>query len=103
MTAAQSLMLALALVVANLPFATRRILLLGPVPGAGKDKSLLWRLVELLLGYILLGLLAATFETSAYGAVYSQGWQFFAVTVCLFLVFAYPGFVLRHLWHRRKG
>ena len=105
MTAAQTLILVLALVAANLPFASRRIFFFGPQPGtaAGQDKSLAWRLAELIVLYLIVGAVAALFESRAYGSVYPQGWQFYAVTACLFAVFAYPGFVLRYLWHRRKG
>ena len=105
MTAAQALIVVLALIAANLPFATPRIFFIGPKPalGSGEDKSLAWRLAELISLYLLVGTIAALFESRAYGGVYPQGWQFYAVTACLFAVFAYPGFVLRYLWHRRKG
>lgn len=36
------------------------------------------------------------------GNVFSQGWEFYAITACLFLVLAFPGFVFRYL-HRRHG
>ena len=68
--------------------------------GANGDKSLAWRLAAL---YLLLGLVAALFETQAYGELHAQGRQFYAVTTCLFIVFAYPGFVARYLWRRHKG
>jgi hypothetical protein len=32
---------------------------------------------------------------------HSQNWEFYAVTACLFLVFAFPGFTYRYLWRRR--
>ena len=41
----------------------------------------------------------STSESRA-GPVYRQRWEFYAVTVCLFLVFAYPGFIYRYLWRR---
>ena len=103
MTAAQTLIVILALAVANLPFATRRIFFLGPAPAAGADKALAWRLAELVVLYLLLGAAAALFESHSYGSIYPQGWQFYAVTACLFIVFAYPGCVVRYLWHRRTG
>ncbi len=103
MTAAQALIVTLSLVAANLPFVTRRIFFVGPSPGTGGDKSLVWRLAELFVLYLLLGLAAALFESQAYGGRYPQGWQFYATTACLFVVFAYPGFVVRYLWRRQKG
>jgi hypothetical protein len=30
------------------------------------------------------------------GEIYSQDWEFYAVALCLFLVFALPGFIYRH-------
>jgi hypothetical protein len=29
-----------------------------------------------------------------------QGWQFYATTGALFIVFAFPGFVWRYLWRK---
>ena len=101
MNSAQTFIVVLALLAANLPFATRRIFFFGPATVA--DKSLVWRLAELFVLYVLLGLAAAFFESRSYGSVYVQGWQFYAITACLFIVLAYPGFVVRYLWHRRKG
>jgi hypothetical protein len=43
--------------------------------------------------------IARLLESNA-GNAFSQGWQFYAVTVCLFLVLAFPGFIFRYL--RRK-
>jgi hypothetical protein len=34
------------------------------------------------------------------GTPQHQGWEFYAVTGCLFIVMAYPGFVYRYLWRR---
>lgn len=103
MTAAQILIVALALIAANLPFATRRIFFLGPFPAGKPDKSLTWRVIELVAMFLLVGAIAAIFESRSYGGVYPQDWQFYAINTCLFIVFAYPGFVVRYLWHRRKG
>ena len=110
MTAAQTLIVVLALLAANLPFATRRIFFFGPKPVQASgddsnlgDKSLAWRLLELIVLYLLVGMTALLFESRAYGSAYPQGWQFYAVTACLFIVFAYPGFLMRYLWHQRKG
>ncbi|MBP6901339.1 MAG: DUF2818 family protein [Burkholderiaceae bacterium] len=81
---------------ANWPFLTERLLLVGPLrPG----KALGWRLLELLLvsgGVIALGLLIE----SRIGQRHPQGWQFYAVALCLMLTFAFPGFVWRYL---RRG
>jgi len=58
-------------------------------------------LIELLVLYAIIGLIAYLLE-SRIGGVFTQGWEFFAVTGCLFLVFAYPGFVVRYLRKRHR-
>ncbi len=102
MTLAQTLIVILALLAANLPFITRRIFFVFPAVNAEADKSLGWRLLELIALYLLVGGCAMLLESRSYGGIYPQGWGFYAVTFCLFLVFAYPGFVLRYLWRHRK-
>lgn len=59
-------------------------------------KSLWMRLLELLVLYAVVGAIAWFFENSI-GNAFPQGWEFYAVTGCLFLVLAYPGYVLRYL------
>jgi hypothetical protein len=96
-TVAVLLVIGLALVAANLPFVFERVLLVLRPPAAGKP---FWfRLVELLVWYAAVGLLAYGLE-SRLGNAFPQRWEFFAITVCLFLVFAYPGFVYRYLRRR---
>ena len=102
MTYAQTLVLLVALMAANLPFVTRRVFFFLPAAG-GADKALVWRLLELIALYFVVGGLALFFESRAYGGAYPQGWEFYAVTFCLFVVFAYPGFVLRYLWRFRQN
>lgn len=83
---------------ANLPFLSeRRFLVLAP---KREFKSFGMRLVELVVLYFVVGLLAFLIERNI-GSVQQQGWEFYAVTVCLFLVFAYPGYVYRYFWRRR--
>jgi hypothetical protein len=100
MTAAQIFLVIAGLLAANLPFLTQRSF--AGIPCRKSDKPFWLRLIELLVLYLLLGALAAWFESSAYGAVYPQNWEFYAITFCLFLVLAYPGFVYRYLWQRRQ-
>ena len=90
-------LLVLALLAANLPFVTQRLLVLGPRRTA---KSLGWRLLELLLLYLLVGGLGLWMENHA-GQVAPQGWEFYAVTGTMFLTLAFPGFVYRYLMQRR--
>ena len=65
-----------------------------PVPGG--HKNLAWRVLELLLGYAIVGAIGMAMER-ALGQNQAQGWEFYAVTGALFLTFAFPGFVYRYL------
>lgn len=87
-----------ALVAANFPFITERRFLLLPPPAAAR-KSLLVHVLELLLMYSLTGAAGLVLEQHS-GQIYPQGWEFYAVTVALFLTLAFPGFVYRYLLHR---
>ncbi len=91
--------LLLALLAANLPFFTERILLVGPrrVP-----KALAWRALELLLLWgITMGL--GLFLEARLGQRHAQGWEFYAAFGFLFVTFAFPGFVWRYLRKSRDG
>jgi hypothetical protein len=89
----------LAAVAANLPFATAR--LMGVIP-LKRPKTLPVRLVELLAFYLLVGGVGLALEQRA-GRIAAQGWEFYAVTGALFLTLAFPGFVWRYLMKHRHG
>ena len=89
--------LLLAVIAANLPFFNER--LLSVIPLRRPVKSLWLRLAEMMLLYVLVGGVAYLLEARI-GNVFRQGWEFYAVTACLFLVFAFPGFVYRYLLKR---
>jgi hypothetical protein len=93
------LVILLAVLAANLPFFTERVF--GVLRWRGPTKPFWLRLLELLALYLLLGLIASLLE-SRLGNRFRQGWEFYAVTGCLFIVLAYPGFVHRYL-RRRQG
>ncbi|WP_300648399.1 DUF2818 family protein [Paenalcaligenes sp.] len=65
------------------------------------SKSFFARLLEVSVLYGLIGVLGIGFESSL-GNVFPQGWEFYAITYSLFLVLAYPGFVIRYLLKRRR-
>lgn len=89
----------LAAFAANMPFINERLFLVIPI---GRPIKPVWiRLLELTVLYGLVRVLAYLLEARA-GNAFSQHWEFYAVTICLFLVFAYPGFVLRYL-RKRHG
>jgi hypothetical protein len=92
------ILLAIAIAMANLPFLYERVFFVFK-PRGGKAKVMGWRLLELITLYFLVGGLARVLETQANGSVYAQNWEFYATTFCLFLVFAFPGFIYRYLWH----
>jgi hypothetical protein len=89
----------LAVIAANLPFFNERMFAVIPIGAMVKPFWL--RLVELGVLYALVGGLAYFLETRM-GNAFSQGWEFYAVTGCLFIVLAYPGFVFRYL-RKRHG
>ena len=96
-TGAIWLVILAALVAANLPFLNHRVALVGPV--ASPRKGLLIRLVELVVLYFLVGGFAMLLERRA-GQNAPQGWEFYAITVCMFLVLAFPGFIYRFFWKK---
>mgnify|MGYP000061179870 FL=1 len=91
------LLIALAVLAANLPFANQRILLVGPFRST---KSLAIRLAELVLLYFVVGAVGLALENHA-GQIAPQGWEFYAITGTMFLTLAFPGFVYRYLMHRK--
>ncbi|HWX01029.1 DUF2818 family protein [Collimonas sp.] len=92
----------LALLAANLPFFNERLFALLPVKFGGQAaaKPIWVRLLELFALYALVGLIARMLEANI-GNTFAQGWEFYAVTGCMFLVLAYPGYVLRYLKKHR--
>ena len=91
------LVLGVALVAANLPFVNERLLVVGP---RRAPKELAWRLLELLLLGAATLVLGFALEARI-GQRQPQGWEFYAALGCLFLTFAFPGFVWRYLRRRR--
>ena len=89
--------LLVAVLAANLPFFMPRIAGVIRV----ESKHVGWRLLELVVLFFLVGLLARFLEGRQM-PVHSQNWQFYATTAALFLVFAFPGFVYRYFWKKRR-
>jgi hypothetical protein len=109
------LVIAVALALANLPFLNENLFGFLPLPGAkpggwaheraGHDgprtKHFVLRLLELFVLYFVVGGLAYLLE-SRIGNVFTQTWEFYAISACTFVVLAFPGFVLRYLRKRRS-
>jgi hypothetical protein len=88
----------LAVLAANLPFFNERLFAIFPI---GKPVKPFWmRLAELLILYLIVCGIAYVLEARI-GNAFPQRWEFYAITVCLFIVLAYPGFVFRYLRKRR--
>ena len=90
-----SVLIVVFLVIANLPWISERVFLVYPLHG---NKSVLVRLIELMVLYIVSLLIAIAFELRFSGEIYPQGWEFFVTTFCLFLVLAVPGVIYRYQW-----
>ncbi|QKT02568.1 DUF2818 family protein [Ectothiorhodospiraceae bacterium 2226] len=84
----------IAIVAANLPWLSERIFFIKqPRDGV---KPFYVRLLEWFVLYFIVGAMALGLEQAATGQRYEQGWEFYVITACLFLVFAFPGFIYRY-------
>lgn len=88
------ILLLAAVIAANLPWLGERFFFFFNPPGG--IKRVWMRLLEWLVLYALIGLVAVGLEQKASGERYSQDWEFYVVSLCLFVVFAIPGFVYRY-------
>ncbi len=93
------LVIVLALVAANLPFVSNRFFLL--IPLKRPPKSLWLRLAELVILYFVVGFIGLALENRI-GQIYPQHWEFYAVSASMFLVLAFPGYVLRYMVRYRS-
>jgi hypothetical protein len=94
----------LAFAAANFPFLTERlfgIIALSP-KAAPTDKSMWWRLLELLVLYFVVGFAGRLIEGRT-GDVFTQTWEFYAIAAVAFIVLAYPGFAYRYLRKRNSS
>jgi hypothetical protein len=94
------LVIALALVLANLPFFNEYVFGFIPLKPAGRSKPMWVRLLELLVLYFVLGAVARLLE-GRIGNVFDQAKEFYMLTVPLFVTLAFPGFVIRYLRKRQ--
>lgn len=89
------ILIALAVAAANLPFISDRLFALVPIktwvkkPGAAV-------VGEIAVLYVVVGLVGYAFETALMNP-FPRGWEFYATTLCIFLVLGFPGFVYRYL------
>jgi Na+(H+)/acetate symporter ActP len=98
MSAAGWFIVLLALAGANLPFLNQRLFAVVPMKAARKSAWL--RIGEMIVLYLVVGAFGFMLEARA-GNRFEQGWQFYAITFSLFVVFAFPGFAFQYLVKRR--
>jgi hypothetical protein len=92
--ASAGLVILLAVLAANLPFVSQRLL---GVLTLKQPKILAVRLAELAVLYVLVGGVGLLLENKA-GQIAPQGWEFYAITATLFVTLSFPGFVFRYLF-----
>jgi hypothetical protein len=92
-------LLAFAVAAANLPWLSSNLLL---VVRLAYPKSAWLRVLEWFAGYLLTGFLALGMERKLTGAIHTQDWEFYVVTLFLFAVLALPGFIYRHEFRRHR-
>jgi hypothetical protein len=88
------IILVIAILAANLPWLTERFFFLFSPPGG--NKRVWMRLAEWMVLMVMVGLIAVGFEKKTTGVIFHQGWEFYTIGICLFIVFALPGFIYRH-------
>lgn len=86
------LLLTVGVVAANLPWISDRLLFVLPLE---RGKAVRIRLLEWFLMYGLFLLAGLGLERAVDGGLHRQTWIFYAVTVCIFAVFAAPGVIWR--------
>ena len=91
------ILILVALVAANAAYTSRKFLFFKTV----EDKHVGWCLLEMGVWYALIGLIGYSLE-SMIGNVFPKRWEFFAVSLCLFFVAAFPGFTWRFLMKNRN-
>jgi hypothetical protein len=95
--AATWIVIVLMAVLANFPFFAESVFGILRLKRGAKPGFV--RLFELLVLYLVVLGIAWLIESSL-GNAFTQGWQFYTVTGCLFLVLGFPGFVHRYLRRR---
>lgn len=94
-----TLLMLVSLVLANAPFLSPRVMLIGPLR---PQRAIGWRLLELLaLG--ILCLLAGWAYEGRIGQRHPQNWQFYVTVLSLLVTFAFPGFAWRYLRRQHAG
>ena len=95
-----TLLILVALISANLPwFSNKYFFFISPK--SGKKTSFPF-VIEWLIMYFLVAVIAVLVELKVQGLIHPKSPEFFAVTLCLFAVFALPGLIYKYEINRRK-
>jgi len=86
------ILLCLLILAANLPWLSNKFFAMLPL----KNKSPWIRGLEWLMLYAFSFGLGFALEYKVMGTVTEQAWEFYVVALCLFAVFALPGFIYHH-------
>ncbi|MDH5182366.1 MAG: DUF2818 family protein [Gammaproteobacteria bacterium] len=86
------LLIVAAFLLANLPWFTEKLFALKSLK---KEKAFSIRLMEWFALYFIIGTAALGLETKLNGVRHEQSWEFYVVTLCLFMVFALPGVIFQ--------
>ena len=92
------LVIVIAIAAANLPFFNDKVFAL--IPTSWQRKPLIVRLAEMVVLYFVVGSIGFALEGHI-GNRFTQTWEFYAISGCLFLVFGFPGFIARYLRKHR--
>lgn len=99
-SAAVWLLILLAAVAANLPFINEKLFAVLSVKSFKNGVKPFWvRVFEFLVWYAVIGLLGMLLERTI-GNTFNQRWEFYVTALTLFVVLAFPGFVVRYLLKR---
>ncbi len=88
------IVIAVAIVSANLPWLSNRIFFFKEA--ADGHKKAIWCWLEVVALYLICGFMAIGLEKKMNGEVYAQDWEFYATTFSLFVVFSLPGFLYKY-------
>jgi len=93
-----AVVIAIMVVTANIPFVSERVFGMVGYRRQGKPaiKPFWLRFFEVLVLYGILVAIGFAFEGQL-GNRFVQTWEFYAITLSIYLVCAYPGFVWRYL------
>jgi len=89
-----------AILCANLPWFSNKYFFF--ITAKSGKKSTFPFVVEWLLMYILVAIIATLIEIKVQGFIQAKNPEFYAITLCLFAVFALPGLIYKFEINRRK-